>query len=340
MKKSARHKKESVVLGKILQKIAPEIGAKVFIEPTWEIAGQIIFKNGKHSYFKYNTLDLNPVGSSDISKDKDYANFFMHSMGYRIIPGSKTFFSKRWGEAIGMPKRNIDAAYNHALKLGFPVVVKPNSGSQGSGVALVHTKHDFYKAVREIFKRDTIVLVQKQIHGKDYRLVVLDDVVISAYERIPLSVVGDGKHTVKQLLNKKQNEFIASSRDTKIKIDDPRILIKLKRQNFNFDSIPSTNERIFLLDNANLSSGGDSIDVTKKVHPMFEKLAIQLTHDMGLRLCGVDIMINGDISEQTEEYWILEINAAPGLDHYVKMGTDQEKIVENLYRKVLEHMEK
>lgn len=147
MKNMKKHlKKESLVLGKLLRKIAPRIGATVFLEPEWDIAGQITFKSGKHSYFRYNTLDLNPVGASDVAKDKDYANLFMRRLGYPVVPGSKTFFSKEWSEAIGISHRAIDDAYAYAKHLGFPVVVKPNSGSQGSGVAIVHNRREFYRA--------------------------------------------------------------------------------------------------------------------------------------------------------------------------------------------------
>ncbi len=335
-----KKKKESLLLGQLLQKIAPRIGARVLMEPEWEIVGQITFKSGRHSYFRYNTLDLNPMGGSEIARDKDYANFFMKSMGYPTVPGSKTFFSDHWGKAIGSPKRNIDAAYRYACKIGLPVIVKPNSGSQGVGVALVHNKREFYQAAKTVFKRDRILLVQKPVSGKDYRLVVLDKEVISAYERIPLNVVGDGTSSIKKLLKAKQEEFVASSRDTQIKTDDPRIVIKLAHQGFNFRYVPLKGQKVFLLDNANLSTGGDSVDVTTKVHPAFKKIAVELTRDMGLRLCGVDLMVQGDISQKPAVYWVLEINSAPGLDHYAKMGKAQEQIVEELYLKVLKHMEK
>jgi D-alanine-D-alanine ligase-like ATP-grasp enzyme len=61
---------------------------------------------------------------------------------------------------------------------------------------------------------------------------------------------------------------------------------------------------------------------------------------MGLRLCGVDLMIEGDISQRPGTYWVLEINSAPGLDHYAKIGKAQEQIVEDLYLEVLKHMER
>src|SRR5579872_5074972 len=101
-----RKKKEDLLLVPILKKIAPRIGATVLVEPEWGIVGQITFKSGRHSYFRYSTLDLNPMGGSEIARDKDYANFFMKEMGYPIVPGSKTFFSDRWAKAIGSSRRD------------------------------------------------------------------------------------------------------------------------------------------------------------------------------------------------------------------------------------------
>lgn len=333
-------KKESLILGKLLRKIAPQIGAKVFLEPEWGVAGQITFKNGRNSFFKYNTLDLNPIGASDIAKDKDYANFFMKQMGYPIVPGSKTFFSDHWVKTIEIPHRKTTDAYQYACKLGFPVIIKPNNGSQGSGVCLVHNKQEFYKGVKAILERYDIVLVQKPVVGKDYRLVVLDNKIISAYQRVPLNVVGDGISTIIKLVKNKQRQFLISGRDTRIKLKDPRIKNKLKYKKLTLQSIPAKGKIVYLLDNANLSTGGDSLDVTEQVHPAFKKIAIKLTKDMGLRLCGVDLMISGDISEKPKKYWVLEINAAPGLDHYSKTGKKQEKIVEQLYLEVLKSIEK
>ena len=333
-----RLKHESLILAKLLKKLSSRIGASVLLEPEWNIAGQITFKNGKKSYFKYNTLDLNPVGSADIAKDKDYANFFMGKMGYTIIEG-KAFYSDEWCGKIGS-KRNIGAAYRYAKKLGLPVITKPNSGSHGDDVFLAGTKQEFLTALRQIFKHDRVALVQRVVRGKDYRVVVLDANVISAYERLPLNVLGNGRSTILSLLKKKQRSFIASNRDTYIKLNDPRIRSKLKSQKLTLRSVPRRDERVFLLENANLSSGGDAVDVTKTIHPEFKQLAVRLTKDMGLRLCGVDLMIDGDIRNSSKRYWVLEVNAAPGLDHYVKGGRVQQRIVENLYLKMLKSMAK
>lgn len=328
------------LLGRILQKIACRIGATVVMEPRWKIVGQIIYRSGRKRYFSYSSLDLNPFGASEIAKDKDYANFFMRKMGYPTVSGSRTFFSNEWAKDIGLPNRDANAAYSYAKKLGFPVIVKPNSGSQGVDVALVYNKREFFRAIRAVFKRDKVALVQQQVKGRDYRLVVLDNEVISAYERIPLNIIGNGASTVGQLLKEKQRYFAFTGRDTKIKSDDPRILNKLKHQGLNLRSVPAKGERIFLLDNANLSSGGNAVDVTATAHPAFKNISVRVSKDMGLRLCGVDLMIDGDITQKPATYWILEINSSPGLDHYVQTGRAQEIVVEDLYLKVLKSMEK
>lgn len=333
-RKNAR-KTESTILGPLLKKLGREIGATVLIEPEWRIVGQITFKNGRKSYFRYNTLDLNPVGASDISKDKDYASFFMKKMGYPV-PVGRAFHSPSWAQAIGS-KHNTQAALAYAKKLGYPLIVKPNSGSQGFGVALVHTETELRRALSYVFKNDRVALVQKPEHGHDYRVVVLDGKIISAYERIPLNVIGDGRSSIEQLLKKKQRQFVLDNRDTWIKFSDPRIRAKLKIQGLRLASVPPEGVTIYLLDNANLSTGGDAVDVTDTIHAGFARIAAQLTRDMGLRLCGVDI-ITSDISQSPKKYCVLEINAGPGLDHYVKTGAKQKKLVEAMYRTVLKSL--
>lgn len=327
-------------MGQILQKIAPKIGAKVYLEPKWHIAGQISFKNGSHSYFRYNTLDLNPVGAADIAKDKDYTHHFMDIMSYSTIPGSKTFFNNHFSQILKMPKRNQRGAYDYAKKLGLPVIIKPNSGSQGVSVSLAYNQKEFKQGMREIFKHDHVALVQKYIKGDDYRLVVLDNKVISAYQRLALSVTGNGKNNISKLLKIKQANFDKQGRDTQIKLDDRRIINKLKHQSLTMNSVPKKGEKIDLLYNANLSTGGEAIDVTNIVHQEYKNLAIKLTRDMGLRFCGVDLLISGKINKPIDKYWIIEINAAPGLDHYFKSGKKQAKIVENLYLQVLKSLER
>ena len=330
-------KKTGPMIGRLLKRIAPRIGAHVVVESEWGVAGQITFKNGKRSYFRFNSIGINTLGASEISKDKDYAAFFMRKLGYQVVPG-KTFFRDDFAKMLGS-KRKTAAACTYAKKLGFPVVAKPNDQSQGRDVFLVYSTKELRRAIRSIFRTGRIALIQSFIRGEDYRLVVLDNKVISAYKRIPLSVVGDGRSSISELLRKKQRAFIVEGRDTKLRID-PRMRPKLKRQGLSLRSVLAKGERIELLDNANLSTGGDAVDVTGNVHASLKKIAVNVTKDMGLRLCGVDLLVVGSIDKKPKEYRILEINAAPGLDHYAQSGKTQEKIVEKLYLEVLKAMNK
>ena len=328
-------------LTELIVKLAPKIGAKVIVEPEWGIVSQIIYPNGVVRSIRMYSLDLNPIASSDIAKDKGYAKFFMQEQGYPVTEG-QTIFEDNLAETV-KSNRNISYGINYAEKLGYPVIVKPNSKSQGAGVSLVYNNAELVSALNEIFKEDKVAIIERYLPGKDYRIVVLDGEIISAYERIALSVVGDGKHSILALLKQKQKTFIIQRRDTKINFADKRVKMKLKKQGYSFKSILPKNHKIYLLDNANLSTGGDAVDVTNTIHIGFKKIAMELTQKIGLRISGVDIMITkGDITKNPENchYYIIEINAAPGLDHYVTTGKKQKATVEAMYLKVLKALGK
>lgn len=325
------------LLGKIFEKLAPKIGAVVNLEPKWKTAGQIVFANGRKRYFRYSSIDLNPLGSSEIAKDKDYARHFMAGLGYPAVPG-QTFFTPQWAQMFA-PGRGPQFGWDCALEMGLPVILKPNAGSQGRGVACVSSRQEFDDAVVEIFKIDRVAIVQPKFNGNDYRVVVLDSEVISAYQRVPLNVTGDGISSIRELLRVKQTEFVSSGRDTRIDPDDTRTASKLGRQGMSLETVLAKDRVVQLLDNANLSCGGDAIDVTDQVSADFQRLCVQLAKDMGLRFCGVDLMVSGTLIDPPSDYAILEINAAPGLDHYAMTGERQRQIVEDLYLKVLRSME-
>jgi D-alanine-D-alanine ligase-like ATP-grasp enzyme len=320
----------------ILLKLAARAGVEVELEPNFGRAGVIRLGDGRYSYFLNGALDLNPVGSSDIAIAKDWAAHFMQRLGYPVIEG-EPFYSRGFCESLGSD-RDIAAAWAYAQRLGMPVVVKPNSRSQGRGVCKVHNHREFMRAAKAAFHRDRVVLVQRFVRGHDFRIVVLDGEVISAYERLPLTVTGDGVSTIRRLVELKQRHFVATGRDTEIDLEDMRIPMHLARRRLTLDSVLERGTSTTLLDNANLSTGGDAVDVTDALHAGYRALAAQLTRDMGLRFCGVDIMVDGDIRDAplAGRHWIIEINAAPGLDHYAASGPRQEAIVDALYLKVVE----
>lgn len=312
------------------------MGAVVFIEPEYELVGHITFKNGKKSVFNNTRLDINGFGSSHLASDKGYCNYFLKQFGYAVTEG-KTFFNEKICAYIPNP-RNIHDGWNYAQELGLPVIVKPLSLSLGVLVAKVYQKEEFYQVAEKILQTQSGLLVERFYSGNDFRILAFDDEVVAAYQRIPLSVIGDDNSTIMQLVENKRQKFIKNNEKILIDLEDFRIHRKLQRQNLSLETVLPQGTLVYLLDNANLSNGGESVDFTDSIHPDFQKLAINITKDLGLRLAGVDI-ITTDITKPLGDYTVIEVNSAPGLGHYMSLGEIQTKRVENLYLKVLQALE-
>lgn len=327
---------ETPFVTSIIQKVAEEIGAVVLLDPECTFVGLITFKNGNKSFFRTSRFSINSSGSVAIAKDKGVSSFFLNEFGYKVTEG-KTFFSEELCEEIAN-SRNIDAGFYYAKELGFPVIVKPINLSQGVFVTKVHNKQEYYQAAKKILQKTSGFIVERFYSGNDYRIVVLDDEVVSAYQRIPLFIIGDGQSNVLELMQQKQETFIKNGRKEIIDFEDYRINKNLRRRKLNFNSVIPNNNIVYLLDNANLSTGGEAIDFTENIHPDFQKLAVSITKDMELRLAGVDILTN-DITSPMGDYTIIEVNGAPSLTHYASFGEVQTKRVENLYLKVLKALE-
>src|SRR3989338_11480359 len=116
----------------LIGKIAKKMGAKVTLEPEFGYVGQIIFKNGKRTFFRNRVLSINTVSAVEVACDKNYSSFFLRTFGYRV-PQEQTFFSDDWCKRF-KSKRTIADACRFAKRLGYPVIVKPNNLSQGAMV--------------------------------------------------------------------------------------------------------------------------------------------------------------------------------------------------------------
>jgi D-alanine-D-alanine ligase-like ATP-grasp enzyme len=324
------------LLTSILQKVASQIGAVILVEPEYELVGHITFKNGKKSCFSTTKLNINGFGSASLVKDKAYSNFFLRQFGYRV-PEGQTFFNEQICKKLSHP-RNIDDGFNYAKSLGFPLIVKPLNLSQGILVTKIDNQAEYYEVAAKILENNSGLIVERFYSGNDYRVVVLDNEIMAAYQRIPLFITGDGKSKVIELMHRKQEKFTKHGRKKIINFKDFRIHQKLQKQNLSFESVIPKHRVVYLLDNANLSSGGESLDFTETIHSDFQKLSINITKDMGLRLAGVDI-ITSDITQTIADYTLLEVNGSPGLSNYAASGELQAKKVENLYLKVLEALE-
>jgi len=243
--------------------------------------------------------------------------------------------------ADGCTVDDIEEAIECSRSIGYPVVIKPKDGNQGKGVCVnLRRDEDVRDAYSIAAKYSKNIIVEKFITGKDYRVLVVGDNVVAVSQRIPPSVVGDGISTIKQLVeieNRNPKRGIDHEKQlTKIVIDDIS-LATLKKKDLSLDSVIKNGERLYLRENANLSTGGTAKDCTDIIHPVNIEIAIKAAKLIGLDVAGVDITTL-DISKPICETGgvIIEINAAPGIrmHHYPAEGKPRnaaKAIVDMLY---------
>ena len=218
----------------------------------------------------------------------------------------------------GRPVRDAEDAWETACDIGVPVVVKPQDGNQGRGVATnLTTREQVTAAFAAAQKEGQSVLVEKFAPGHDYRLLVVGDRVVAAARREPAQVLGDGVHSVAQLVelanaDPRRGEHHATVL-SKIKLDAIAEAV-LADQGFTPASVPPAGAVVLIRRNANLSTGGTAIDVTERVHPAVAAAAIDAAKIVGLDIAGIDVVAQ-DISRPLGEQGgvIVEVNAAPGL---------------------------
>jgi cyanophycin synthetase len=161
------------------------------------------------------------------------------------------------------------------------------------------------------------ILVEKYLPGHDYRLLVIGDKLIAAARRDPPLVIGDGTHTVRELVgivnsDPRRSDGHATSL-TKIRFDEIA-LARLAEQGYNADTIPPRGTRVVLRNNANLSTGGTASDVTDDVHPELAACAVAAAQTVGLDICGIDVVCDTMLKPLEDQGGgIVEVNAAPGL---------------------------
>lgn len=322
-------------VSRLLQELAPALGIVVELEPEYQFAGELIFPNGRRMCFR--NFNVNSAASSEIARDKAYTNYFLRKHGFHV-PEGKTFFSPRLN--LNLPpsrRRGVDEACIYAQSLGLPVFIKPNDLSQGEGVNKIYAVEELPPLAHAILARSDVMLLEHACNGRDYRVVVLDDEIIAAYERCALSVLGDGVHTIEELLHLVQTDLAHSQRlNSSVNVFDPRIDIKLNAQGLTRRSVLAKGLQVAMLDNANLSTGGSTQDVSEKIHPSFANIAIAATRSIGLRLAGVDVLC-ADLCEdaRAQEWHIIELNATPGLDNFAALGDAQMARVRGLYLRLL-----
>lgn len=271
-------------------------------------------------------VDSTSAVAESIGQDKDLTKRLLHAAGVPV--------------PLGKPVQSIDEAWEVAQKVGMPVVVKPQDGNQGKGVTVNITDRAQLEAAYKNAEEYGTVMVERFLPGHDFRLLVVGDQLVAAARREPPQVLGDGQHTVRELveqvnLDPRRGEGHATSL-TKIRLDDIAVA-RLAAQDLTPDSVPPKGQRVILRNNANLSTGGTATDVTDDVHPEVAARAIAAAQMVGLHICGVD-MVAETVLRPLEEQGggFVEVNAAPGLrmhlaPSYGKPRNVGQAMVDKLY---------
>ncbi|HXG26975.1 MAG TPA: cyanophycin synthetase [Candidatus Binatia bacterium] len=241
----------------------------------------------------------------DIASDKNLTNRLLDSAG---LPVPKS-------EVV----RSADAAVAAARRIGFPAVVKPLDGNHGRGVHLDLRSEEDIRAAYDGARRESRsgdLVVETYITGNDYRCLVIGGKVAAIAERVPAGVVGDGRHTIRELVditNADPRRGIGHEKVlTRIKVDAAAEEL-VRKQGFELDSTPPKGTRVKLALTGNMSTGGTSIDRTQEAHPDNVEIAEMAARVVGLDVAGIDF-ICPDITVPVRETGgaIVEVNAAPG----------------------------
>jgi cyanophycin synthetase len=244
----------------------------------------------------------------ELASDKEETNKILGSLGLPV-PRQELVQSE-------------GAARRAARKIGFPVVTKPYNGNHGRGISIRLTSDEevvegFLKA-KEISRS---VIVETYLEGDDHRLLVVNGELVAATKRTPGHVVGDGTHTIRELVeivNQDPRRGIGHEKVlTRIELDAQAEMM-MARVDVTADSVPEAGRIIYLRSTANLSTGGTATDVTDIIHPDNREMAVRAIKAIGLDVGGVDFLsTNIAESYKTIGGGICEVNAAPGFRMHV-----------------------
>jgi cyanophycin synthetase len=225
-------------------------------------------------------------------------------------------------ESIPVPRgvtfSQLDSLDEIIQKVGWPMVIKPLDGNHGRGVTTnIRSREEAENAFHFAKQVSKYLIAEKYMEGFDYRLLLVNYKLVAVAKRIPAMVMGDGRSTIEELINRTNQDPARGEGHenilTAIKIDEPTKIILAKR-NLSLHTILPEGQALYLKNTANISTGGTAVDVTAIVHPQTIFLAERIARLLNLDICGIDIIAK-DIENplSIDNGAVLEVNACPGL---------------------------
>ena len=248
-----------------------------------------------------------------IMENKTVTKKVLKEAGFRV-PGGAEFSSME--EAVKAYPRFADQAF----------VIKPKSTNYGLGITIFKEGADLedYQAGLAIaFREDRSVLVEEFMPGTEYRFFVIGGEVQAIMLRVPANVIGDGIRTVKELVEEKNSDPLRGTNHRAplelIQLGELEQLM-LKEQGLTIESVPQANQIVYLRENSNISTGGDSIDMTDEFSEAYKKIAVSAVEALGAKISGIDLIIpDKEIDPTTDKkaYGIIEANFNPAMHMHV-----------------------
>ncbi len=244
----------------------------------------------------------------ELASDKEETNKILATLG---LPVPRQELVQSEGQAVRAARR-----------IGHPVVTKPYNGNHGRGISIrLTTDEEVAQGFAVAREHSRSVIVETFLEGDDHRLLVVNGELVAATRRTPGHVVGDGAHTVAELLelvNQDPRRGVGHEKVlTRLEID-AQALKMLGRAGLTPESVPEAGRVVYLRSTANLSTGGTATDVTDVIHPDNREMAERAVRAIGLDVGGVDFL-STDITQSYRKIGggICEVNAAPGFRMHV-----------------------
>lgn len=241
-------------------------------------------------------------GLQYIVNDKYVAKNIMQKSGINVPEGTVV--------SIDMDANTINEVIEEYINI--PIVIKPKSTNFGTGITIFQkgaNQEQIKKAIEYSLKFDDTVLIENYIKGKEYRFLVIDNKCATVTWRRNASIVGDGKSNIEELITAKNNETWHKFMHSQIKSDNG-LKEYFSKNKILMTDIPKIGERVTLRGNSNVSSGGESIDMTDIMPQYFKEIAEKVSKCFNAKICGVDIIID---DMEKENCTVLEVNSNPGI---------------------------